>query len=141
MDGPSDDVRGGLSGSCGRCGAITSGRSDQASHRTYPIAGRYVTTQNLPGFLPAIQIDAEVEAAPIPKAPEHANIDLSGLLTEEDIRLYQAASEATPHGKIRPVNPHACRKVYAVLDLLRERFTVEWDPESKGYRKAIRRPR
>ena len=85
--------------------------------------------------------DAEVEAAPIPKAPEHANIDLSGLLTEEDIRLYQAASEATPHGKIRPVNPHACRKVYAVLDLLRERFTVEWDPESKGYRKAIRRPR
>lgn len=60
---------------------------------------------------------------------------------EEDIRLYQAASEATPHGKIRPVNPHACRKVYAVLDLLRERFTVEWDPESKGYRKAIRRPR
>lgn len=87
------------------------------------------------------EIDAEVEAAPIPKAPEHANIDLSGLLTEEDIRLYQAASEATPHGKIRPVNPHACRKVYAVLDLLRERFTVEWDPESKGYRKAIRRPR
>lgn len=85
--------------------------------------------------------NAEVEAAPIPKAPEHANIDLSGLLTEEDIRLYQAASEATPHGKIRPVNPHACRKVYAVLDLLRERFTVEWDPESKGYRKAIRRPR
>lgn len=71
------------------------------------------------------EIDAEVEAAPIPKAPEHANIDLSGLLTEEDIRLYQAASEATPHGKIRPVNPHACRKVYAVLDLLRERFTVE----------------
>lgn len=56
VDGPSDDVRGGLSGSCGRCGAITSGRSDQASHRTYPIAGRYVTTQNLPGFLPAIQI-------------------------------------------------------------------------------------
>ena len=87
------------------------------------------------------EIDAEVEAAPIPKAPEHANIDLSGLLTEEDIRLYQAASEATPHGKIRPVNPHACRKVYAVLDLLRERFTVEWDLESKGYRKAIRRPR
>ena len=38
------------------------------------------------------EIDAEVEAAPIPKAPEHANIDLSGLLTEEDIRLYQAAS-------------------------------------------------
>lgn len=37
------------------------------------------------------EIDAEVEAAPIPKAPEHANIDLSGLLTEEDIRLYQAA--------------------------------------------------
>ena len=30
------------------------------------------------------EIDAEVEAAPIPKAPEHANIDLSGLLTEED---------------------------------------------------------
>ena len=27
-----------------------------------------------------------------------------------------------------------------MLDLLRERFTVEWDPESKGYRKAIRRP-
>lgn len=87
------------------------------------------------------EIDAEVEAAPIPKAPEHANIDLSGLLIEEDIRLYQAASEATPHGKIRPVNPHACRKVYAVLYLLRERFTVEWDSESKGYRKAIRRPR
>ena len=87
------------------------------------------------------EIDAEVEAAPIPKAPEHANIDLSGLLNEEDIRLYQAASETTPHGKIRPVNPHACRKIYAVLDLLRERFTVEWDPESKGYRKAIRRPR
>lgn len=87
------------------------------------------------------EIDAEVEAAPIPKAPEHANIDLSELLTEEDIRLYQAASETTPHGKIRPVNPHACRKVYAVLDLLRERFTVEWDPESKGYRKATRLPR
>ena len=51
-----DDLFLGLSGSCGRCGAITSGRSDQASHRTYPIAGRYVTTQNLPGFLPAIQI-------------------------------------------------------------------------------------
>ena len=86
-------------------------------------------------------VDKNIGTPPIPKAPEHANIDLSGLLTEEDIRLYQAASEATPHGKIRPVNPHACRKVYAVLDLLRERFTVEWDPESKGYRKAIRRPR
>lgn len=39
------------------------------------------------------EIDAEVEAAPIPKAPEHANIDLSGLLTEEDIRL----------GSVKPV--------------------------------------
>ena len=80
------------------------------------------------------ELAAEVEAARIPEAPRPAIIDLCGLLTEEDIRLYQAASEATPHGKIRPVNPHACRKVYAVLDLLRERFTVEWDPESKGYR-------
>lgn len=45
------------------------------------------------------EIDAEVEAAPIPKAPEHANIDLSGLLTEEDIRLYQAASNGNASWK------------------------------------------
>ena len=51
------------------------------------------------------------------------------------------ASARRRRGRTRPVNPQACRKVYAVLDLLRERFTVEWDPESKGYRKAIRRPR
>lgn len=61
--------------------------------------------------------------------------DTSGTLPHTD------ASARRRRGRTRPVNPQACRKVYAVLDLLRERFTVEWDPESKGYRKAIRRPR
>ena len=58
------------------------------------------------------EIDAEVEAAPIPKAPEHANIDLSGLLTEEDIRLYQAASEATlMERSVRSILMHAARSM------------------------------
>lgn len=58
------------------------------------------------------EIDAEVEAAPIPKAPEHANIDLSGLLTEEDIAyIRRPPRPRLMERSVRSILMHAARSM------------------------------
>lgn len=77
-------------------------------------------------------MNATVDAAPIPRAPEHANIGLADLISPDDVNGFTDAQKG------EPIDPSCRRRIDKVIDRLTRCFTITFDEDSKGYRKAMR---